>query len=415
LNAAIGPGSALIDSPLLVVGLLLVLGFFGGRLANRAGLPRITGYLAVGVLFSPSVTGIVPRQVIFHDLHVITEVALAIIAFTIGGSLEFRRLRHVGYQIGWITIFQALGAFSITALVLYPVLGFMVHLPGEYGEPKMLVAISLVMGAIAAATAPGAVLAIISELRAKGTFTTILLGVIALDDAITIVFYAVAATIAQNLITPGSASMLSMVTIPAIDIGLSLVVGALGGVLLYYSARTIDRPEAMLMVVMGVLILVSTVSSMVHASALLANMVVGLGIVNVEHGHQDYFRVMEPMEDMVFGLFFTLAGAHIEIEVLKVAGLLALIFLAIRMVGKQLGVWAGVAVSGADHHIKRYLGLALFPQAGVTIGLVMLAQDIFPDYVGELVVNAVLGSVILNEFISPPLLKFCLRRVGDAR
>lgn len=405
----------ILDSPLLVIGLLLILGFFGGRLANKVGLPRITGYLAVGILFSPSVTGLVPRQIIFHDLHVVTEVALAIIAFTIGGSLEFRRLRMVGHHIGWITLFQAAGAFFITALVLYPVLAAVVHLPGPYGEPRMLAAVALIMGAIAAATAPGAVLAIISELRAKGTFTSILLGVIALDDAITIIFYAVAATIAQNLISPGSASLLSMVSIPAVEIGLSLLIGSVGAGLLYFSARTIDRREAMLMVVMGVLTLVSSIAAMFHASALLANMVVGLGIVNVEHGHQDYFRVMEPMEDMVFGLFFTLAGAHIEIGVLKTAGVLALIFLAIRMVGKQLGVWAGVAVSGADRNIKRYLGLALFPQAGVTIGLVMLAQDIFPEYVGEVVVNAVLGSVILNEFVSPPLLKYCLRKVGDAK
>ncbi len=205
----------------------------------------------------------------------------------------------------------------------------------------------------------------------------------------------------------------NMVLMPFIEIGLSVLLGGAGGYVMSFTGRHVERREALLMVVLGVLFCITSISSIIHASSILSNMVAGFVIVNHAPGLQTYFRVLEYLEDAVFGLFFTLAGAHMDISILETTGFLAIFLLIVRMVGKQIGVWIGARISRASNTVSRYLGLALFPQAGVTIGLVLLAQDLFPELAGRIVVNAVIGSVMLNEFIAPVLLHHCLKKAGQ--
>jgi Kef-type K+ transport system membrane component KefB len=143
-------------------------------------------------------------------------------------------------------------------------------------------------------------------------------------------------------------------------------------------------------------------------------MVLGFFIVNMEKRHRDFFLVVEQIEEPLFGLFFGLAGAHIDPGVFKSAGLLAVAILVIRMIGKHLGTWAGARFSGAPPEVRNYLGIALFPQAGISVGLVLIAQNIFHlPIVANILVNAVIGSVIINELISPPLVKYALTKVHE--
>lgn len=362
-------GHRLIENSLLTTGLLLFFGYLGGRLANKLHLPRVSGYLMVGFVFSPSIFHILDVETINHRLHFIIEITLSIIAFNIGGSLEVRSLKSVGTQIGWITMLQALGAFLVTSAPLFFALRFLpvFSFPG-LSSTVILISTVLVIGAISAATAPGAVLAVISEVGAKGEFTNILLGVIALNDALTVIFFSVAGTIVQTILgveTMGS----NMVLKPFIEIGSSVLLGGAAGLLLSFTGRFMERREAMLMVVLGLLFCITSVAAMIHASAILANMAAGFVVVNLESGHQSYFKVLEHLEDAVFGLFFTLAGAHIDISVFEVTGALAVFLLVVRMIGKQTGVWVGARLSGASETVARYLGQALFPQAGISIGL----------------------------------------------
>ncbi len=403
----------MIDNPLLATGLLLFFGYWGGRIANRFSLPRISGYLIVGLLFSPSVLGLLGPETVYHRLHFINDVALSIIAYNVGGSLDIRGLKGLGRTIGWITWFQALGAFMVTFLAMVLFLRFFPGFSvGELATFGIWISVALMVGAISAATAPGAVLAVISEVKASGEFTNILLGVIALDDALTIIFFSIAGAVSQSIM--GSTFMGShLLLLPFYEIGLSVIFGLSAGLVLAYTGMVIERTEAMLMVVLGVLFITCALASMFHASSILAAMVVGFVIINHKPAHQNFFRVLEPLEDAVFGLFFTLAGAHVDISILRTAGVLAVILLLVRMAGKQLGVMVGAKLAGASEIVKRYLGLALFPQAGVTIGLVLLAQDMLPEEAGLIVVNAMIGSVILNEFIAPVLLHHCLRKAGQ--
>jgi len=403
----------LIENPLLTTGLLLFFGYWGGRIANKVHLPRVSGYLVVGVLFSPSVFHLLSVDTVNHKLHFITEVALSIIAFNIGGSLDIRSLKSVGNQIGWITLFQAAGAFVVTGGALFVFLRFFPGFSsGMLSTTTMYLSVALIIGAISAATAPGAVLAVVSEAGARGEFTNILLGVIALDDALTVIFFSVAGTVVQALLGVDLIGD-NMVLMPFIEIGLSILLGGAAGFAMSLTGRFVERKEAMLMVVLGVLLCITSISTLIHASSILSNMVAGFVIVNHEPGIQGYFKVLEHLEDTVFGLFFTLAGAHMDIGVLETTGLLAVFLLVVRMVGKQAGVWLGARISRASETVARYLGLALFPQAGVTIGLVLLAQDLFPEPAGKIIVNSVIGSVMLNEFVAPVLLHHCLKKAGQ--
>jgi Kef-type K+ transport system membrane component KefB len=405
----------MVTHPLLAVGLLLISGYWGGRAANIVKLPRVSGYLVAGMLLSPSFSNVLSHDLIDKDLYVVTEIALGIIAYTIGGSLVLERIKHLGKSILWITLSQAWAAFLLTAVFLIPAIPLLTGLTGsEYNLVSTYLPLALVIGAISVATAPGAVLAIISELKAGGPFTSILLGIIALDDGLAIIFFAFAGAAAHALIHPGTVSWVEMVGEAVAEIGLSILLGILAGMVLKYMAPLVHRREALLMVILGMVFSTIGVASLFGLSPLLASMVVGFVIVNLERRHRDFFLVIEQIEEPLFGLFFGLAGAHIDLVVFKSAGLLAVAILVLRIIGKQVGTWAGAKFSHAPENVQKYLGMALFPQAGVTIGLVLLGREIFHvPVVANILVNAVIGSVIINELISPPLVKHALIKADE--
>jgi len=401
--------------PLLAVGLLLILGYWGGRAANLIKLPRVSGYLAIGILLSPSTFNILDRQLVNEDLYVVTEMALAIIAYTIGGSLVIQELKRLGGMILWVTISQAVGACFLTTVVLVYTLPFITNLRGpEYDLLQTYLPMALVIGAISVATAPGAVVAIVSELKARGPFTSTLLGVIAIDDGLAIIFFALAATAAHYMMDPGAVPWEQMMGGALSEIAFSVLLGIVAGAALKFMARLIRRREALLMAILGVIFVTTGIASVFKLSALLANMIVGFIIVNFETRYHDFFLVIEHIEEPFYGLFFGLAGACMDLRILRLTGLLAIIILVTRIAGKQLGTWVAAKPSGAPENVKKYLGLGLFPQAGVSIALVLMAREIFhvPE-VATILVNAVIGTVILNELITPPLIKYALVKTGE--
>jgi Kef-type K+ transport system membrane component KefB len=286
----------------------------------------------------------------------------------------------------------------------------------EFDSWNTYLPLALIIGAISVATAPGAVLAIISEYKATGPFTTTLLGIIAIDDGLAILFFAFAEAGARALIHPLSPSWLQLLGSGFLELVLSLALGLGAGFSLEYLGRHIRRREALLMVILGVIFAVSGLASLYHLSPLLANMTVGCVIVNRAARHHDFFLVVEQVEEPLYGLFFALAGAHLDLSLLRSGGFLAVAILAFRILGKQAGVWVGARIARAPAVIRKYLGLGLFPQAGVSIGLVLAAREIFPSpAIASILVNGVIGAVVINELIAPPLVKFALFSAGEAR
>jgi Kef-type K+ transport system membrane component KefB len=400
--------------PLLHVGLLLLCGYVGGKIANLMKAPRVSGYIVAGVLLSPSFVGVFHEELVKEDLVIITDMALGIIAFSIGGTLELTRLKRLGKQIFWITLIQAIAAFFLSTAVIVTFFP-MIH-GSEFSFRGVYLPMAIVIGAISAATAPAATLAIIHEYKAKGLLTTVLLGVVTLDDGLTILFYAFAITIARSLITQDPISWQSMVIIPSLHIVTALALGGVIGLCLRKLIRFIPRKEAMLGVMVGCIFLTSGLALSLKSSPLLANMVLGVMVVNfVRHG-EDLFGVVESIEESIFMMFFTLAGAHLDLSVIQTAGWLALLIAGGRFSGKLIGTWLGANISHAPRAVKKYLGFGLLPKAGVTVGLVLIAKDLFgASEMAEIMVSAVLGSVIINELLSPFLVRYALVKSGEAR
>jgi Kef-type K+ transport system membrane component KefB len=402
--------------PLFHIGLLLLCGHFGGKIANFLKAPRVSGYMVTGMLFSPSALGIFTESLMESELAIITDIALSVIAFSIGGSLVMRKMRKLGGQILWITPLQALAAFFFTTALIafvFPLLS------GRGGSSDSFLEgvfpMALLIGAISAATAPAATLAIVHEYKAKGPLTTILLGVVALDDGLTIFFYAFAIGVAKALMAYEPLSFHSIVVSPGFHIIVALALGGAMGAGVRQLIRFVPRREGMLGVILGAVFLTSGIAISLDASPLLANMVLGFMVVNFVRRSHDLFSVVENIEEPIFAMFFTLAGAHLDLRAIQTAGWLTLLIIVGRFSGKIIGSRLGAEISHAPKIVKNYLGLGLLPKAGVTVGLVLLARDVLAssEFSG-VIVSAVLGSVIINELMAPILVRYAIVKAGEA-
>ncbi len=396
----------------LAIGIIIVIGFLGGLATKRIKFPRITGYIIIGILLSPSLLNIISAATI-ENLDIMTNIALGIIAFLIGGSLHLETLRKLGRSIAWITPFQSLGAWLLVTLLLVFLSPFILTIPNATLSQTYF-PMALIIGAVSCATAPGAIMAIIHEYKASGPLTTTLLAVVTLDDAIAVIAFAMALGICQPLVSgAGGISFYEMLGVPFLHIAESIAIGILFAFALIYIAKLVKTPDLLLVIVFGMIMLCNGLADLLGISAILANMVAGFVVMNKAR-KREMFLVVEKIEDVIYAIFFVLAGLHFDLSVMKTAGILALLIILGRCLGKYFGARAGATISHASGEVKKYLGLALLPKAGVTIGLVILAKRAFPTF-GAIMVNAVLASVIINELIAPPLTKYAILKAGEAQ
>ena len=393
---------------ILVIGIMVVAGFLGGLASEKFKLPKITGYIIVGVLLSPSLLNIIPKGTI-GNLDIITDIALGIIAYLIGGSLHWENLQKLKKGIAWIIPFESLGAWFLVTLVL-AILGPFVMPNGTFWQTYFPMA--FIIGAVSCATAPAATMAIVNEHRARGPLTMTLLGVVALDDAIAVIAFAIALGISQPLVSgAGEISFYQMLGVPFLHIVESVAIGVIFAIALIYISRLARARELLLVVVFGIVMLCAGITSYLGLSSILANMVVGFIVVNKVR-RKEIFLVVEELENVLYAMFFVLAGLHFDLRALKATGILALLIVLTRCLGKYTGARIGAKVSHTSETVKKYLGLALLPKAGVTVGLALLAASEFPTF-GTVILNAVLASTIINELIAPPLTKYAIFKAGE--
>lgn len=401
----------------LAIGILIITGFSGGLLARKIKFPRISGYIIIGVLLSPSLLNVIPSELIRGELSVVTDITLGIIAYLIGGSLKLERLKGLGRGILAITAFQSLGAWLFVGLLI----AFLGHLllplnslHASYSQTYLPMAI--IIGAVSCATAPAATLAIVHEYRASGPFTTTLLGVVALDDAVAILSTSVAMSFSRMLIGGGGISPYKMLLPPLWEIAGSLALGVGVGFAIIHMSPLAKTRKTLLALVFGMIMLCVGLSRTLGISPLLANMAMGFVIVNRMKQSEQLFGVIDDIEDVIFAMFFTLAGTHFDLRILSAAGVLSVLIILGRFSGKFLGARIGSSLSHAPESVRKYLGLGLFPKAGVTVGLILLVQrEPAFSMIGSLIVSAVLASVIINELIAPPLTKYAIVKAGEAK
>jgi len=395
----------------LAIGIIIVIGFLGGLVTEKIKFPRITGYIIIGILLSPSLLNIISAETI-ENLDIMTNIALGIIAFLIGGSLHLEPIRKLGKSIAWITTFQSLGAWLIVTLLLVFLSPLILSIPNATWSQTYF-PLALIIGAISCATAPAAIMAIIHDYKASGPLTTTLLAVVALDDAIAVIAFAIAIGISQPLVSgAGGISFYQMLGVPFLHIAEAIAIGILFGFAIIYIAKLAKTPDLLLVIVFGMIMLGDGVAEFLGISAILTNMVAGFIVMNKAR-KREMFLVVEKIEEVIYAMFFVLAGLHFDLGVVKTAGILAVLIILGRFSGKYFGARAGATIAHAPGEVKKYLGLALLPKAGVTIGLVILAKRAFPA-LGAIMVNAVLASVIINELIAPPLTKYAIFKAGEA-
>ena len=400
--------AAVNSHPLLSLGVLILAGYLFGRLCQRVRLPTITGYIVAGLLLSESVSGVVEHHTV-ASLAPITEVALSFIALTIGGEFQFAKLRRTGGKILTITLFEAI----LAAAVVSAVLGFLL-LPFTY---------ALLLGAIAAATAPAATVVIVRDLRARGEFVDYLFGVVAFDDAVSVLLFSIGFAVVTPLLlgeTAHGSGILLAFAHGLAEIGLSALAGVVAAVIIHAVAGRRRPDNEVLVITLGVLFAATAIVFLLELSALIANMCAGVVLVNLAARNRRVFNALEPITVPVFALFFILAGAELDISVIGqgLVVVLGLIYLAARFGGKMAGVTLGALAVRAPDNVRRYLGYCLFPQAGVAIGLAMVVQgstlfSAAPAEVREmlrLLTNVVLFSVFVNELIGPLISRFGIVR-----
>ncbi|MBN2601914.1 MAG: cation:proton antiporter [Candidatus Marinimicrobia bacterium] len=393
-------------------GMLLLAGYFAGRIAEKFRLPAITGYILAGLVLSDSVTGII-HQTVALRMTSITEIALGMIAITIGAEFEISRLRKSGLTIMIMTIFQALFAF------FFVVIGLVIM--------KMEFSYALILGAIATATAPAATVVIVKDLRARGEFVDYLYGIVALDDAFCVILFsiifALVAPALAGTIAGHESTIMSSIAHAGLEILSSCLLGAISGFLLHKFTRDKYRLNEILIISIASIFLTISIAIVLNLSLLIANMMMGAVLVNLSHRNKRIFRVIEPLTPPLFALFFVLAGTELHLYVFtKLAVILfGLMYILARFAGKYMGTWISAFLTKTSAGIRNYLGFCLFPQAGVAIGLVLFVQTSpvllnAPEIVKEtmvFIVNIVLFSIFINELIGPMISKFGIVRGAE--
>ena len=392
------------------LGILLVGSYFLGRLAERAGLPSITGFLIAGFVLGPSMSGLIHAG-LRGPLGSVTEIALAIIALVIGSEFNVAKIRKVGRAVLLITLVQLMLTFvAVTAALSIAGLAL----------PE-----AALLGAIATATAPAATVAIVRSLRARGSFVDHLYGIVALDDAGCVLLFSVVLALTGSSFGGEGVALPAMLLHALIEIGASVLIGLAGGSALHLLTRSLSRENEVLVVSLGFVFLVTAISTALDLSPLLASMTAGASLANLSGRNFRIFRNLEQLAPPLYAAFFAVAGTELSITVFRSGHvvILGIVFVLARAAGKYVGVSAGSSMARTDMLIRRYLGLCMLPQAGVAIGLALFLQA-SPVFAGasaeaaeiaRTIVGIVLFSVFFNEIIGPPLSKLAVEKGATLR
>lgn len=383
---------------------LLILGFLFSWLTKLIKLPRVTGYIIAGIILGPSLLKIFQEHSL-AQLEFMPQFALGIIALIIGAGLSFNLIKRLGIRLLLITLFESFGAFTLVFALL--------------SLFKMPLAAVLPLAAIAAATAPAATVAVIREYRASGPFTETTLAVVALDDAIAISLFGLIMTLdLHHLSNFGEAALHSLVD-SFIEILIALVIGLTLALLAHLLLKLTKEVSDALIVILGMIFLGITLASVADVSHLLTNMFFGMILINISAQNSDIISNLEKITPPIYVFFFVLAGAHLDFDVFVKAGptlvFWGVIFIVARLVGKVSGAYFAGMLSKAPDTIRKYLGFALAPQAGVAIGLSLLITKASGYFeFRSIILNITLMAVAVNEIIGPVLTKYSLFKAKEA-
>lgn len=405
---------------LLSLGVALIAGLIMTRFTKKLKLPAVTAYLITGILIGPYCLGALGVEGLgftsmeaVERLDVISDVALGFIAFAIGNEFRLSQLKETGRQATVVGIVQGLLAALLVDAAL---LGLHCAMPDKLPVPA-----AITLGAIATATAPAATLMVIRQYKAKGKVTDILLPVVALDDAVGLVVFAISFGVAKAMLS-GAFNVISIVLEPILEIVLSLGLGALMGVLLTQMERFFNSNSNRLSLTIGFVILTVALSMLnfrvgpVHVgfSSLLVCMMLGTVFCNLCPLSADLMEKSDRWTAPLFTLFFVISGAELELGVFgdMLVVLIGVVYILTRSVGKYVGAYISAKATHCDPNVVKYLGITLLPQAGVALGMCITAMEL-GGAEGSLIRNITLFAVLIYEILGPMFTKIALTAAGD--
>ncbi len=408
---------------LFSIAIAMLAGLMMSRLAKKLGLPAVTAYLVAGILIGPYCLGrlgIEGLGFVTHDsvtaLSMFSEVALGFIAFSIGNEFRLSQLRETGKQATVVAIFQALMATVLVDLAL-------VGLHFVLGEDKLPLTACLILGAVATATAPAATLMVVRQYKAKGPVTDILLPVVALDDAVGLIVFAISFGVCRA-IAEGAFSLVGIIVEPLIEIVASLALGALMGWVYTWCEQFFHSNSRRMSMSVTFVILTVALSMLefhvggitIGSSSLLVCMMLGTVFCNICDYSAELMDRVDGWTTPLFVLFFVLSGAELELSVFSDVAVVGIgvVYILFRSLGKYFGAGISARATHCNHNICKYLGITLLPQAGVALGMSMKALE-FGGMTGTLVRNVTLFSVLIYELVGPLATKKALLAAGEIK
>lgn len=405
---------------LLGISIALTAGLLMSRVVKPLKLPAVTGYLVAGILIGPYCLGLLGVKGLgftsvqeVADLSILNDIALGFIAFAIGDEFRLSQLKKTGKQATVIGIFQAVFTTLVVDAALI-VLHFIL------GEERFPLSVAIILGAIASATAPAATLMVVRQYKAKGKLTSLLLPIVALDDAVGLVIFAVSFGVARTLIS-GEVNMYSIIVDPIVEIVISLVFGAIVGWFLSFAEKYFKSNSKRQALVVTAIIFAVAISKIkfnigpVHVgfSPLLVCMMLGTIFCNICDFSAELMEKTDKWTAPLFILFFVLSGAELDFSVFKDPSVIGIgiLYIITRTLGKYFGASISANAVKCESGIKKYLGITLLPQAGVALGMSITAMSIGEQ--GIIIRNIVLFGVLIYELFGPTMTKIALMKAGD--
>ncbi len=394
---------------ILGVALAMVFGLVLNRIMKLFNMPNVTGYLIAGIIVGPYCLKFLTTETV-SDIGFVTTIALGFIAFSIGGEFKISTIKKLGMKILSITFLQAFGAVILVMASLFVVRAI---------KPDLVtIPMILLLSAISTATAPAATLMVVRQYKAHGPVTDTLLPVVAFDDAIGLIVFSICFGISKALMGGGAVTAVNIIVLPLAEIFFSLLIGgALGAVLALLCSVFKSRANRLCCIITFVLVAVGLCELSVKGvslSSLLTCMMVGAVFCNLRKDSEVILDGSDRWTPPVFMLFFILSGANLDLKVVPYIGVIGVVYILARALGKYFGAYLGAVVTKSDKHVRNHLGITLLPQAGVAIGMSqMVAAEPELQSISGRIVTVVLCATLVYELIGPVLTKMSLKTAGE--
>ncbi|MEL3907345.1 MAG: cation:proton antiporter [Treponema sp.] len=394
---------------ILLLGFILLLGTIGGRLFQKLKIPQVVGYIVIGIIIGQSGFQILSANVI-TALNPLSSIALSLIGFMIGGELKVQVLKKYGKQFIGILLFESIVPFIVVGFVITAAAFAVTH------DLALSLSLGLILGAISSATAPAATTDVLRENRTRGPLTTTILGIVAMDDAVALVLYAFASSIAANLLGADTASFGSQILMLLYDIFGSIALGSLIGFFLSLVIRNVMTDAGRILgFSLGSLFLCTGIAGFLELDTILAAMSLGFFMVNFAPAKtRPTFSMVENFTPPIYVLFFVLVGAKLNVWNVNIfVGFLALIYVILRTAGKSIGATFGAWLTKAPETVRKYLPFCLLSQAGVAIGLSISAGHDFPGTIGPTVLLIITTTTFIVQLAGPVCVKYAIEKAGE--